>query len=147
MRTSSKRNKPDLIFTLNSLYSYTAIFSIIIILSLQESSRILEDFFDYQLKSENIFLYSETDLFTYQADVSTQGELPSCWRPTKSDWSDFSCLWRGKTSSNSTMSDRNGKNLYHGKYYPKSSKANPSDFSQQNPSCSARNRIQIIFSW
>ena len=85
MRTSSKRNKPDLIFTLNSLYSYTAIFSIIIILSLQESSRILEDFFDYQLKSENIFLYSETDLFTYQADVSTQGELPSCWRPTQSD--------------------------------------------------------------
>ena len=65
MRTSSKRNKPDLIFTLNSLYLYTAIFSIIIILSLQESSRILEDFFDYQLKSENIFLYSETDLFTY----------------------------------------------------------------------------------
>lgn len=30
-----------------------------------KSSRILEDFFDYQLKSENIFLYSETDLFTY----------------------------------------------------------------------------------
>ena len=85
MRTSSKRNKPDLIFTLNSLYLYTAIFSIIIILSLQESSRILEDFFDYQLQSENIFLYSETDLLTYQADVSTQGELPSCWRPTQSD--------------------------------------------------------------
>lgn len=107
MRTSSKRNKPDLIFTLNSLYLYTAIFSIIIILSLQESSRILEDFFDYQLQSENIFLYSETDLLTYQADVSTQGELPSCWRPTQSDWSDFSCLWWGETSSNSTMSDRN----------------------------------------
>ena len=50
-----------------------------------KSSRILEDFFDYQLKSKNIFLYSETDLFTYQADVSTQGALPSCWRPTQSD--------------------------------------------------------------
>ena len=49
------------------------------------SSRILEDFFDYQLQSENIFLYSETNLLTYQADVSTQGELPSCWRPTESD--------------------------------------------------------------
>ena len=65
MRTSSKRNKHDLIFTLNSLSFCIATFSIIIILSLQESSRILEDFFDYQLKSENIFLYSETDLFTY----------------------------------------------------------------------------------
>ena len=108
MTTSSKRNKPDLIFTLNSLSFYIAIFSIIIIFCLHgKSSGILEDFFDYQLKSENIFLYSETDLFTYQADVSTQGELPSCWRPTQSDWSDFSRLWWVKTSSNSTMSDRN----------------------------------------
>ena len=85
MRTYSKRNKSDLISLLNSLSFYIAIFSIIIILSLQESSRILEDFFDYQLQSENIFLYSETNLLTYQADVSTQGELPSCWRPTQSD--------------------------------------------------------------
>lgn len=109
MTTYSRINEPNLISLLNSLCLHTAMFSIIIIFCLHEkSSRILEDFFDYQLKSENIFLYSETDLFTYQADVSTQGELSSCWRPTKSDWSDFSCLWWGKTSSNSTMSNRNG---------------------------------------
>ena len=84
--TYSRINEPNLIFTLNSLSFYIAIFSIIIIFCLHEkSSRILEDFFDYQLKSENIFLYSETDLLTYEADVSTQGELPSCWRPTQSD--------------------------------------------------------------
>lgn len=86
MTTYSRTNEPNLISPLNSLYLCTAIFSIIIIFCLHEkSSGILEDFFDYQLKSENIFLYSETDLFTYQADVSTQGELSSCWRPTKSD--------------------------------------------------------------
>lgn len=66
MTTYSRTNEPNLISPLNSLYLCTAIFSIIIIFCLHEkSSGILEDFFDYQLKSENIFLYSETDLFTY----------------------------------------------------------------------------------